>query len=159
MARLGLHLLMVQMIMFASGRRGDMLDDEMDVDYRDSIDLEICGGAFDSGLNPECQSCDDTWCRHHCPGLETACGNLPYWQHPLCQGKKCRGCPCQLYEKKDLNISVSCTTSQSVMGYDLSKLFNLRLDASQFSINIIMKVRVKTGESGSVIICEYISLG
>ena len=54
---------------------------------------------------------------------------------PLCYDK------CPLYSKEDLNISVvSCTTSHSVMEFDLYKLDNYSLDTSQLSVSVIMQV-------------------
>ena len=115
--------------------RGDM-EGEQDDYYiydDDERDTEVCGGPYDNGLNPDCEPCE-AWCEANCDRTcsgDTACLN---------DGRCPEKCPCPLYEKKELNISVSCLTSQSVMDYDLSKLFNLSLDTSQLVVSVTIQV-------------------
>ena len=85
-----------------------------------------------------CSGCDESWCDLNCPE-EKVCGDEACWVHPLCEE---RGCPCPLYMESELNISVSCSTSQSVMDYNLSNLFNISLDTSQLSVSISMQQQV-----------------
>ena len=83
--------------------------------------------------------CDVEFCNSHIESCmkNRQCGHGICRRHPGCDTY---GCPCPKYKKKDLNISVSCTTSQSVMNYDLSKLFNLSLNTSLLSISVSMQV-------------------
>ena len=138
--------------------RGDMKDEPDDQYNYAYLDNPICGGLFESGLEPECEEqkrveeqkrleeqlkdpewCDVDWCKariNQCKKIRD-CGDSICKPHPSCKKK---GCPCPEYKKEDLNISVSCETSQSVMNYNLSKLFNLNLDTSQLSVSLSMQV-------------------
>ena len=116
------------------------MEGEQDDYYNfDEIETEKgCGGVYDNGLNPDCQPCDVTWCEDNC---DISCSGDQFCQiHPEC-GEKC---PCPLYTKKDLNISVSCGTSQSVMDYDFSEFFskfnNRSLDENELSVSISLQV-------------------
>lgn len=139
MARLLLLLVpLLVMVSSTDSRRGDMQGEQDDYYNFDEIDNQVCGGAFDNGLNPECQPpppCNVTWCRENCDIL--CVGDQPCQDHPLCEEK---GCPCPLYTKKDLNISVSCNTSQSVMDFDFSEVFNLNLDKKELTVSLSMQV-------------------
>lgn len=135
-ARLLLLLLLGPLVM-CSGRRSDIeYDNEENNNYKDIIDNEKCGGAFDNGLDPECQPCDKNWCDQNCVFDDCDGDEACYMTLGICEEK---GCPCPLYDARDLNISVNCASTQSVMEYDLSKLFNIGLDTSKLSINISMQ--------------------
>ena len=84
--------------------------------------------------------CDKDWCEENCAELNTCDGDEACdMTYSICEEK---GCPCPLYNESELNISVSCTSSQPVMEYNLSKLFNLSLDTSQLSVSISMQEKV-----------------
>ena len=125
----------------ASMMRGDMEGEQDDYYNFDEIDIddEECGpyAAYDNGLKVECQPapvCNVTWCQDNCDRKCT--GDQPCVINPLCV----QLCPCPLYSEKDLNISVSCHTAQSVMDFDFSKIFNLSLDTTELLVSISMQV-------------------
>ena len=133
MARL--LLLLVPIVVSSTDFRGDVPveNDELYNQFLpDDSDINGCGGLYENGLNPDCESVYDAdWCNDQC---RTVGGDQNSNEHPLCYDK------CPLYSKEDLNISVTCATSQSVMEFDLSKLDNSSLDTNQMSVSIIMQV-------------------
>ena len=133
MARL--LFLLVAIVVSSTDFRGDVPveNDELYNQFLpDDIDIDGCGGLFENGLNPDCELVyDANWCSTYCT---TIGGDQNSNEHPLCYDK------CPLYSKEDLNILVSCATSQSVMEFDLYKLDNSSLDTSQMSVSIIMQV-------------------
>ena len=137
MARL--LLLLVPIVVSSTDFRGDvpLEKDELYTNYTlylpDDIDIDGCGGLFENGLNPECEDVYDAdWCDTYCTAIG---GDQNSNEHPLCYDK------CPLYSQEDLNISVSCATSQSVMEFDLYKLDDSSLDTNQMSVSIKMQVK------------------
>ena len=56
--------------------------------------------------------CDKDWCEENCAELNTCDGDEACdMTYSICEEK---GCPCPLYNERELNISVSCTSSQMV---------------------------------------------
>ena len=141
MARLLLLLLPIVVSSTDSSIRGDVQfdhDEYPDIREFDEFDGG-CGGAFDNGLDPDCEpepECDVAWCRQNCD--RNCTGDEPCQDHVLCEVNRC---PCPLFKMADLNISVSCATSQTVMEFDLSKLVHSDIDTNQMSVSITVQVR------------------